>query len=202
MTIAEQAADCAALLRHLGIESAHVVGHSFGGAVALQLALDAPSKVRSLALLEPAMIIGASAQAYRDSLEDAIERFRSAPTADVVAGMMRARWPEYASGLATVLPGAFERAVEDAAASFEAELPALLDWSFDEDTARQITQPVLSVIGERSPGLSPRFSEVHAWLLQHIPNSEGYALPRAHHFLQVENPDDMAARLATFLAGP
>ena len=40
---------------------AHVVGHSFGGAVALQLALDAPDLVHSLALLEPALFVGASA---------------------------------------------------------------------------------------------------------------------------------------------
>src|SRR5262245_46646771 len=41
--VARQAADCRALLRHLGVERAHVVGHSLGGCVALQLALDVPA---------------------------------------------------------------------------------------------------------------------------------------------------------------
>jgi pimeloyl-ACP methyl ester carboxylesterase len=53
VSVARQAADCRALLRHLGVERAHVVGHSYGGIVALQLALDTPGVVHSLALLEP-----------------------------------------------------------------------------------------------------------------------------------------------------
>jgi pimeloyl-ACP methyl ester carboxylesterase len=68
VSVARQAADCRALIRHLGVESAHVVGHSFGGCIALQLALDAPDVVHSLALLEPALMLGASAQPYREAL--------------------------------------------------------------------------------------------------------------------------------------
>ena len=56
--IAQQAADCQALLRSLGVERAHVVGHSYGGNVALQLALDAPDVAHSLALLEPGFMVG------------------------------------------------------------------------------------------------------------------------------------------------
>src|SRR5215467_4375197 len=76
ITAEQQSADCAGLLRQLGIERAHVVGHSFGGCVALQLALDAPELVRSLALLEPALFVGASAQSYRESLLQSRERYR------------------------------------------------------------------------------------------------------------------------------
>ncbi len=50
LTLARQAADAAALLRHLGIRRAHVAGHSFGGLIALQLALAEPDLVHSLAL--------------------------------------------------------------------------------------------------------------------------------------------------------
>src|SRR4051812_18531370 len=41
-SMAQQAADCRALLAQLDVEQAHVAGHSFGGDVALQLALDTP----------------------------------------------------------------------------------------------------------------------------------------------------------------
>jgi pimeloyl-ACP methyl ester carboxylesterase len=50
---ARDAADCRALLGVLGIERAHVVGLSYSGPVALQLAVDAPEQVHSLTLLDP-----------------------------------------------------------------------------------------------------------------------------------------------------
>src|SRR5512135_1487030 len=51
LTIACLASDAVMLLRYLGVSTAHVVGHSIGGLIALQLALDAPKLVYSLALL-------------------------------------------------------------------------------------------------------------------------------------------------------
>ena len=41
---------------------------AFGGCIALQLALDSPEVVHSVALLEPGLMVGASAQAYREAL--------------------------------------------------------------------------------------------------------------------------------------
>lgn len=53
-TLAAFAADVAALLRHLNATPTHVLGLSLGGAVAQQLALDAPELVRSLILVNTA----------------------------------------------------------------------------------------------------------------------------------------------------
>ncbi|MCD2116705.1 MULTISPECIES: alpha/beta fold hydrolase [Rhodococcus] len=45
-------------LSGLGVETAHVVGHSFGGASAASYAKQFPEKVRSLTLLEPVFTFG------------------------------------------------------------------------------------------------------------------------------------------------
>jgi pimeloyl-ACP methyl ester carboxylesterase len=45
--------DLAALLDALELDAVHVAGHSMGGGVALQLALDQPERVRSLLLVAP-----------------------------------------------------------------------------------------------------------------------------------------------------
>lgn len=49
--VADMVGDALAIMDALGWKSAHVVGHSLGGVVAQQIALDAPNRVRSLALL-------------------------------------------------------------------------------------------------------------------------------------------------------
>ena len=51
LSAAEDAAVCARLMDHLGWRTAHLVGHSYGALIALQLAMDAPARARSLVLL-------------------------------------------------------------------------------------------------------------------------------------------------------
>ena len=110
------------------------------------------------------------------------------------------RWPEYQENLERVLPGSFEQAVADAATWFESDLPAVLDSSFGKVEAREIAQPVLVVLGERSALLHPRFTETYRLLLDWLPNAEGFVLADAAHFLSVEDPRRMAEALAGFFA--
>src|SRR5687768_10640001 len=56
VSFAEHARDAAALLHHLGVSRAHVAGHSTGATIALQLAVDHPQLVHTLALLEPPLL--------------------------------------------------------------------------------------------------------------------------------------------------
>ncbi|MFH0340925.1 MAG: alpha/beta fold hydrolase [Chromatiales bacterium] len=51
-TTADMAHDLGALLDHLGVQKAHIVGHSFGGAVALHFSLLYPERVKTLTLAD------------------------------------------------------------------------------------------------------------------------------------------------------
>lgn len=199
--LAQLAADCRRLLHDLGSARAHVVGHSYGGAIALQLALDAPDVVHSLALLEPALTVGTSAQGYRDALAQNQAQFRAGAVATVVDTFLQARFgARYREFLDRVMPGAFAQAVADARTTFELELPALADWHFGAAEARRITQPVLSVLGAESDALWPRFGEAHRLLLAWLPQAEACILSGATHALQMQQPRGMAEALASFFA--
>lgn len=148
--VQDQATDCLALLRYLGIDRAHVVGHSLGGSIALQLALDAPDLVYSLVLLEPALFVGTSADAYRASLRQGPRRYQEMGPA-AVEEFFRSRWTGFT--------------------------PAALDWAFGEVEARRIERPGLVVLGGGSPALSPRFEDTYHFLLAHLSHAGEFVLP-------------------------
>ena len=63
-SIAAHARSCGELMRKLGVERAHLVGHSSSCCIGLQLALDSPELVASLVLFEPARPSGKVREAH------------------------------------------------------------------------------------------------------------------------------------------
>ncbi len=197
-SIADQATDARAVLKHFGVERAHVVGHSYGGVTALQLTLDAPAMVHSLALLEPALMgMIPSGPAFVEALAPLGAAYLAGDRVTAVDQFMQAAvGVDYRARLDRTLPtGWFERAVADIDTFFPVEVPALGTWDFSRDAAKRITVPTLSVLGAES---APMFSEVHAAIQELWPNTETYVLPNATHGLQYMNPGDMATALAAF----
>ena len=105
-SLGQQAADCSALLRHLGIERAHVVGHSSGGAIALQLALDAPQVVHSLILLEPGLLDVPSGALLAEKLGPVLEQYAAGDKEGAADSFLRlAIGPDYRGWLDSADPG-------------------------------------------------------------------------------------------------
>lgn len=205
ISIAQQAAHLRSLMNHLGIERAHVVGHSSGGNIALQLALDAPKMVRSLAILEPALPVPPSAgQTFLSSTArgaQAAERYRAGDRAGAVDAFMQiVAGPTYRATLEQRLPRSFDQAVADASTFFEQELPAIRGWPFSREDAARIRQPLLAVMGEKSPDVSPIWPQRQNMLLTWFANAEPFVVPGTTHLLQVESPRPVAEGLAAFFA--
>jgi len=199
--MAAHAAHCHQLMRELGIARAHIVGHSSSAPVALQLALDAPDAVHTLTLMEtarPAAPTDDERQFGTDVVLPAVQRYRAGDKAGAVDIFFRGvLGPDYRAALDRGLPGAFEQAVTDADAFFTQEMPAIQQWSFTEDDAHRIRQPVLAVMGTLSPVM---FAERQKLLLHWLPNAEPLYLPGLTHLLHVQDPAAVAGGLAGFFA--
>ena len=202
VSVAAQAADALALLRHLGIATAHVVGYSYGGTVALQLAMDAPAAVHSLALLEPVVpgvpLPPEAERFLRDALGRAFERYAAGDAAGAIdAWASGAFGPDYREALEAAVPGAFLQAVADADAQFRVDAPSLQQWALTPETAARVAQATL-LVTHADPawaGFPATRDRLRAWL----PRTETLTLADATHLLQMLNPRGAAEGLAAFL---
>jgi pimeloyl-ACP methyl ester carboxylesterase len=201
-TMEQQGSDLIGLLRHLGIERAHLVGHSYGGVVALRVALEAPELSGTLTLLEPALILGDSGPAYRESFVHVQEEYHTGDHAQIIDGMLKPRFgPDYRGYLDRALPHAFDEALGGGLhAAVTIDMPALLNWTFTQELAAAIDVPALVVLGADSNALWARFGETYETLLDWLPEAEGYVLPGATHAQHIQNPHDLAETLAAFLS--
>src|SRR3954467_14757225 len=134
ITPAALASDVVALLDHLGIDRAHVLGHSMGGAVAMEMCVSHPARVRSVV---PVSITVRPEGMHADFADPAaMAASTRMPTAEDMA-LMRSNYQRLSPH-----PEHFDEFLADLSASQE----DLRGWS-DEQLAA-VTAPVLFVIGD------------------------------------------------------
>ena len=200
VSIADHAADAAALLDHLGLPRAHVAGHSSGAAVAAQLALDRPETVHTLILLELSLLSVPAGAAFLQQAEPAFEAYASGDHAGAFALFMTAvggtDWTDARDLLEHCLPGAEAQAIKDADTFFGIELPSLTDWQFGPQQAAEIDRPVLSVVGAET---QPLWLEVAEFLRSSLPHVEELTVDGVGHLLHIQRPEPVARGLAEFL---
>ena len=200
VSIAQQAADCRAVIEHIGVQRANFVGQSYGGIILLQLTLDAPEAVQALALLEPALpsvlfnspafgAVAEQAGAMYGSGDKggAVEAFAT----EVAGDDFRAVFDQ------TMPPGYLRRWVEAADTLFQSEFPSLQAWTFTREDAAHITQPVLNMLGTDTRDY---FRQVHNTIRTWLPHAENVELPDATHGMLQMNPGGAADRLAAFFS--
>jgi pimeloyl-ACP methyl ester carboxylesterase len=181
ITPAALASDVVALLDHLGVDRAHVLGHSQGAAVALELAVSHPDRVRSIVPISGSV----RPEGMHPDLGDPAKQATSTrmPTEQDFADMQDA----YAR--LSPHPDRFM----DFLGKLSASNADLKGWS-DEQLAA-ITAPVLSVIGDHD------FTTVEhaALMLELIPGSQLAVLPGTTHMQATRRPELLLPMLAEFL---
>jgi pimeloyl-ACP methyl ester carboxylesterase len=150
VSIAEHAHHCRALLGALDVKQAHVVGHSYGACVALQLAVDAPGIVSSLALFDPPLPAVPSAQQFFEVMGPIVEKYVAGDRIGAVDDLFSAvGGPDWRAEASRAVPGSPEQVEKDAATLFESEFPSWQEWRFGADKTAKIKQLVLFVSGGR-----------------------------------------------------
>ncbi len=181
ITPAALAGDVVALLDHLGVDRAHVLGHSMGGAVALELAVGHPSRVRS--------VVPISASVRPDGMhEDLMDQSRHATSTRMPSAQDFADMQEAYQRLSPH-PEHFTQFL----ATLSASNADLKGWS-DEQLA-SITAPTLLVMGDHD------FVTIdHGALMKRlIPGSHLAVLPNTTHMSATRRPELLLPMLAEFL---
>lgn len=181
ITPAALASDVVGLLDQLGIDRAHVFGHSMGGAVALELGVNHPGRVRSL--------VPASASVRPDGLhEDLTDPARQATSA---------RMPTQQDFLD--FQDAYQRLsphpdhFNDFLTTLSQSTADTQGWSAEQ--LATITAPTLLVLGDRD------FTTVeHGALMQQlIPGAQLAILPGTTHMQVTRHADLLLPMLTRFL---
>jgi pimeloyl-ACP methyl ester carboxylesterase len=200
VTIADHAADASALLDYLQIERTHVAGHSSGAAVAVQLALDDPARVQSLALLELSLLSIPAAAGLLEKAGPAFAAYGEGRPAAALAAFMSAvsglSWDSCRALLDERIPGTVAQSIADADTFFGVELPALSTWTFGAEQAARVSQPVLSVVGGET---EPLWIEVAGCLRSWFGQVEECTIEGAGHLLHIQRSAPVATCLAAFL---
>ena len=200
-----EAADALALLDHLNVTKAHVVAHSAGGPIALELARSYPDRVQSVILLEAQAPDTLSSRLAREGLtpqewEARVEGFRNMPlerrAPGYYDGLLESFYGEnWRNELERFIPGALEQANSDLQNVWVTGMstrPPVPD-----DFYGGLRQPVLFVLSDTPDDSYWNF-------IQNLAESPNVSIRRAvdvpNHAFQFRFPEPTAREIATWLS--
>lgn len=181
--------DLIAVLDHVGLSSAHLVGNSMGGEAALATALEHPERVASLTLLAPG--IGGHEWPDEPKLEAEFERLTAAGDHAGLVDFAGRLW--CSAGVDDALRGQLvaAEAAEANQAEFRQDNPE--QWS----RAGTITQPVTVVVGELD---YPTATAAAAELAGAIPGAELIRIAESDHLPSLRTPERVAQAIRATVA--
>ncbi len=171
LTLSEEADTVSSLIAYCG-EPVHLVGHSYGGAVALRVALEHPDWVRSLTLIEPlALYLLRDGDIAERRLFQEVRTFADHITAAVSIGDFDAAMTKYAgywigSDAWSTMPIDKRVALIRSAQQVPPQFNSVLSERVTIKAFRRLALPTLVMRGETSPQPTRRIAEMVAWGLR------------------------------------
>jgi pimeloyl-ACP methyl ester carboxylesterase len=204
LTVQKHAGHLTALADYLELGAVHIVGHSSGALIALQMAADRPELVHSLMLIEPAACGPFQVPAFAELGE----RFVGPAMGAFAAGDLQGAFDIFMRGVCgdrsreIIEQGlgraGYEQAVRESSFFFRDEVPACMQWQLGS-TASAIRQPVLVLEGgdSRKVGLlSQQITEAATTL---FPQAEVALIASTNHMLPLQDPDALGEALGSFV---
>lgn len=195
-TFNEHTADLAALADHLGIESLHLAGTSYGGEVALQFAMDYPEKTLSLCIIDSVSETDALLDAFiRSWIQLAKKETAEAFYWSAVPSLYSSSFLSNHMDMLTQRAAAFKELPDD---YFAGQRMLYENFLGIHMTAKlkDITCPALVVCGTDDILKPPKFSRLIA---ERIPSSRLVLLPDCGHVAIFEQPETLIDLLLGFL---
>lgn len=195
------AADALDLIQRLDLGSAHVVGYSLGGVIALQLARSNPEVVESLVLIEPPLPLAGLAEGPPPQfLIDAVELWQAGDHEAATDLFFRTiASPTWRADIAHGLPQGLEQVSRNAHLFFEEELPAFEGYLVGETDVADLEMPILYIVSgsgsEYGKAHHDRLELVRTWLAQ----TEPLVVPEADHALPMQRPKIIADAMKSFM---
>ncbi|WP_030057241.1 MULTISPECIES: alpha/beta fold hydrolase [Streptomyces] len=184
------AGDVLALLDHLGIESAALVGSSHGGRIALTVAALRPEAVTALALLCP----GRPGHQPSDTLRAFGAREDALIEAGDIAAAVDLNVETWLGPEADDATRASVRQMQRHA--FDVQAEATVGPDREDVDLSLVAAPTLAVGGAHDV---PDFREIAAELPALLPNARHLELPWAGHLPSLERPEETTALVLEFL---
>jgi pimeloyl-ACP methyl ester carboxylesterase len=196
MTFPALAGAAVRMLDELGVERAHIVGHSMGGMIAQEIAATHQERIASLVLSATSPAFGKpDGDWQREFLAARLKPLDEGKTpADLAPKVVETLMGPDADGVAKAAAVAsMSRITPDA---YRAALTCLVGFDRREALA-DIRVPTLGIAGEHDTTAPPK---VVARMADAIANAEYVLLPGVGHLANLENPEAFNAALANFFA--
>ena len=200
LSVPQMARDTLALMEHAGWGSAHIVGHSLGGLISLQLALMAKPRARSLTLLNT-FANGAAAARMTLKLFWIVLRLRFAPRPirrNAFLELVTAPGEEKAQAkdLPEKMARVFGHDIGDLPDVSERQLSAMRAFDVTKRLPELAGTPTLVIAGEKDPIARPALGRAIA---EGIPGARYVEIPGASHAFPILEVERCAALIMEHL---